>query len=393
MQFTDIYIEKNSLESVSAKRVFELFSKDRIHIIKDKAELKKQSTMSAAQFNKSKKQLLLCSFKGKFFKRCPGVRPGLICCNYFILNLGQHCEMDCSYCYLQNLINFPYVTIYTNIQDALKELSSLQQAGMDQQKLRVGTGELTDSLSLDDISLHSAALINFFKRVPLWTLEFKTKSNNIKNFINLPHAGNVIVSWSLNPQYIIEREEHGTASLEERLQAARHCRNQGYLVAFHIDPVIYHPEWKENYQTLTQKITSLFKPKEVSHISLGALRFQPEQRHLMRERFGLNSLITQGEYFKSQDGKLRYDSQVRQKMFTFIHGEFKKQGADWPIFLCMEDKENWLSAIHQLPQNISTIKQHFDFQSVRAFHKHSSPAVHKYSSPAAHKHSSPATHK
>ncbi len=377
MQFTDIYIEKHSLESTSAKRVFKLFPKKHIHIIQDKTELKKQSSMSAEGFTKSKKQLLLCSFKGKFFKRCPGVRPGLMCCNYFVLNLGQHCEMDCSYCYLQNLINFPYVTIYTNIQDALNELSALQQAGMDKQKLRIGTGELTDSLSLDDISLYSTALVNFFKKAPLWTLEFKTKSNNIKNFVNQSHAGNVIVSWSLNPQYIIEQEEHGTASLEERLQAARLCRDQGFPVAFHLDPVIYHPEWQENYQKLVQKITSLFQPKEVFHISLGALRFQPEQRHLMRERFGLDSLITQGEYFKSTDGKLRYDSHLRQKMFSFIYKEFKKQNSAWPIFLCMEDKENWLATLNQTPQKIPALQQHFNFQSVRAFNKNVSPSTHK----------------
>ena len=378
MQFTDIYIEKNSLESISAKRTFSLFPKDRIHIIEDKTDLKKQSTMSAEEFNKSKKQLLLCSFKGKFFKRCPGVRPGLMCCNYFILNLGQHCEMDCSYCYLQNLINFPYVTIYTNIQDALNELSLLmKQDGMDKQKLRIGTGELTDSLSLDDISLHSTALINFFKKVPAWTLEFKTKSNNIKNFINQEHAGNVIVSWSLNPQYIIEREEHNTASLEDRLEAARLCRDHGFLVAFHLDPVIYHPEWRDNYQKLVKEITSLFQPKEVSHVSLGALRFQPEQRHLMRERFGFTSLITQGEYFKSRDGKLRYDSQVRQEMFSFIHTEFKKQNPNWPVFLCMEDKENWLSSLGQTPQKITPIQKNFDFRSVRAVNKHFSSPTHK----------------
>ena len=370
-QFKNIYIEENSLSSDSAKRALQIFPKDRIHLIKDKSELKTLSNMSADQFNKSKKNLLLCSFKGKFFKRCPGARPGLICCNYFVLNLGQHCDMDCSYCYLQNLINFPFVTIYTNIEDALNELSEIAPE-MKEQKLRIGTGEITDSLSLDDISLHSASLVDYFKQYPQWTLEFKTKSANIKHFVDKEHCGNIIVSWSLNPQYIIEKEEHNTAHLEDRLNAARLCRDKGFPVAFHLDPVIYHKDWKENYSDMVQKICFLFKPEEVSHISLGALRFQPEQRHLMRERFGMKSLITKGEYFKSADGKLRYDSQLRQEMFRFIFSQFKNHHPKWNLFLCMENKENWMAAADNIPSKIEQTKNLFDLKSVRAFSQASS---------------------
>ena len=367
-QFQNIYIEENSLNSKPAQRALQIFPKENIHVIKDKSELKTLSNMNAEQFNNSKKNLLLCSFKGKFFKRCPGVRPGLICCNYFVLNLGQHCEMDCSYCYLQDLINFPFVTIYTNIEFAFNELSEIGKE-MKDHKLRIGTGELTDSLSLDDISLYSTRLLKYFKQYPNWTLEFKTKSANIKNFINEPHNGNIIVSWSLNPQYIVQEEEKGTASLEDRLHAARMCRDKKFPIAFHIDPIIYHKEWKENYLDLVHKITSFFKPEEVSHTSLGALRFQPEQRHLMRERFDLNSLVTRGEFFKSSDGKLRYDNDLRQEMFHFIFSEFKKNNPDWNLFLCMENKENWIATTKDIPTHLQSTKKLFDFKATRAFTK------------------------
>lgn len=366
--FENIYIEEDSLSSESAQRVLQIYPKTCIHIIRSKSELKNNSRMSATQFNHSKKNLLLCSFKGVFFKRCPGARPGLICCNYFVLNLGQHCEMDCSYCYLQNLINFPFVTIYTNIESALKELSEIAKT-MKNHKLRIGTGELTDSLSLDDITLYSKQLVNYFKEYPHWTLEFKTKSANIKNFVHQEHSGNVIVSWSLNPQHIIETEEHGTAGLSARLNSARLCRDKGFPVAFHIDPIIYHTAWKENYSDMVCQITSLFQPEEVAHISLGALRFQPEQRHLMRERFGMRSLVTKGEYFKSRDGKLRYDNELRQKMFRFIFSEFKNKSPQWNLFLCMEDKENWLASADNLPSKIANTSSLFNLQSVRAFQK------------------------
>ncbi len=359
-QFRHICIEKSSLKSQTAERVLRLFPAHRIRIIEDKKELNTpSSSLSADTFYASKTRLVLSSFKGSFFKRCPGARPGLVCCNYFVLNLGSHCDMDCSYCYLQNFINFPYIVIYTNIEQAFEELDLITHK-LPEQNIRIGTGEITDSLSLDDLTHYSCQLISYFNRHPRLNLEFKTKSDNIKNFIHQKHTGNVTVSWSLNPSYIIEKEEHGTASLKQRLKAAKTCKDKGFKVAFHIDPVIYHPEWKANYSELVRQVTMSFTPEEVHHISLGALRFAPSQKPLMRERFGMNSLIPRGEYFLSGDGKLRYDSHLREQMFQFILSRFKKTSSLWKIFLCMENKESWQASFHQLPSQMPALKKSFD---------------------------------
>ena len=142
------------------------------------------------------------------------------------------------------------------------------------------------------------------------------------HFLREPHGGNVITSWSINPQSIIEREEFGTSSLQERLSAARKCADRGFSIAFHIDPMIWVPNWKEIYSELVDEVTSLFSPKELQTLSIGALRFAPEQRDMMRERFGIESLVNQGELFRSSDGKLRYDHHLRKEMFSSCSGGF-----------------------------------------------------------------------
>ena len=95
-----------------------------------------------------------------------------------------------------------------------------------QDYIRIGTGEQIDSLSLDDITLYSKKLIPFFNDYPNWILEFKTKSNNIKNFKDTHSIGNTVVSWSVNPEFIVQKEEHGTASLKERLNSALELKSQ-----------------------------------------------------------------------------------------------------------------------------------------------------------------------
>lgn len=320
--------------------------------------------MSADDYTQSKRRLFVTPFKGEFFKRCPGARPGLLCCNYFVLNLGQQCDMDCSYCYLQSFLNYPALTLYSNIDQAITELKDLHNH-LGDQKVRVGTGEVVDSLSLDPITLYSRKLIELFNDFPNWTLEFKTKSAQVDQFLDMPHKKNVLVSWSLNPQNIIAQEEHGTASLEARLQAAERCAAHGFPLAFHLDPMIYHSEWKDSYANLVDAITSRFTPDQVQVMSVGALRFQPEQRHLMRRRFGLSSLVNQAELFQSSDGKLRYDRRLRTEMYDFILKRFREHNPLWRMFLCMESHETWLAIDDTLPHKQQSLKDLFDSTVIR----------------------------
>lgn len=362
-KFDRIWIHVDARDSLLAKRAHEVFPESKIEYVSNRPFPNSDGELSADEFARSKRHLFLTPFRGKFFKRCPGSRPGLACCNYFVLNWGLQCDMNCSYCYLQSFINTPVLTIYTNLEDALDELRSLD---MDSHALRVGTGETVDSLSLDDFTLYSRRMIEFFRNYPKWTLEFKTKSAKVEQFLDVPHAGNVIASWSVNPQNIIDKEEHLTASLNDRLSAAEACLKKGFRISFHVDPMIWHPEWKESYGQLVDKIASRFNPQQVPYMSVGALRFQPEQRGIMRERFGLNSYVTQAETFSSPDGKWRYDHQLRQEMFKFVIDRFKAHNSEWRIFMCMETPETWLKTAGGSPFKKQEMHDLFDRSVITA---------------------------
>lgn len=364
-KFETVYIHQESWESPVGKRFRSLFSERNVQRVEQHPFSQQKAELSADQFSKSKRNIYITPHRGQFFKRCPGARPGLTCCNYFVLNLGQQCDLNCSYCYLQSFINDPLLTIYSNIDQALNELDQLGQQNKSH-SFRIGTGEVIDSLSLDPLTLYSRQLIEFFRAYPNWRLEFKSKTHYVEQFLDVPHSNNVIVSWSINPQHIIEHEEFETSSLLQRLEAAQKCREKGFLIAFHIDPIIYHPEWKENYLSLVDQITSMFQPQDMPYISVGALRFQPEQRHMMRERFGLQSYVTSGELFSGKDGKLRYDKLLRSHMFQTIIERFKKNSSKWNVFLCMESPETWLQTTDTMPRRDEGLKELFDNQVIKA---------------------------
>jgi spore photoproduct lyase len=361
LDFDAIYIDQVSKNSKVAKRFQSLFPKEKILFVDKEPFSDRNSTgqLSPEEFDRSKKNIFITEYKGQFFKRCPGTHQKMACCNYFVLNLGLQCNMNCSYCYLQSFINTPIMTIYSNLDQALNELDEMtsQFNGL---SFRVGTGEVIDSLSLDPLTLYSHDLISFFKERPHLTLEFKTKSNLVDQFLDQSHAGNVIVSWSVNPELVIEKEEHLTASLKNRLEAAEKCLEKKFKISFHVDPVIWHPEWRESYSSLVDEITKRFNPEDIPYLSLGALRFQTEQRWMMKERFDLDSFVNQAEVFEGPDKKLRYDHNLRNEMFQFIIKRFKDNNPKWNIFLCMETPETWLSTFESMPKKVSGLENLFE---------------------------------
>lgn len=368
--FERVYVDYRAEGSKLANRLKALYSPSQIEIVDQRPWMDGQ--LSAREFDRSKRNLFVTNFEGAFFKRCPGSKPGLVCCNYFVLNLGLQCDMNCSYCYLQSFINSPILTIYANIETALQELESLR-GHLGNENIRIGTGEVIDSLSLDPLTLYSHDLIDFFRKVPRWTLEFKTKSAAVDQFLAIPHAKNVVVSWSLNPQNVIAKEEHGTASLYHRLAAARRCLDAGFQIAFHLDPLIWHDDWKQSYSELVEAIVTHFDAREINVISLGTLRFKRDQQSMMRERFGMKSLVTQAEMLPGQDGKLRYPQELRTQMLDFVLKAFKSNSPKWRAFLCMETPESWLQTFSAFPQRLPELQPLFDQKAPHILRMQSDP--------------------
>jgi len=372
-KFDHFFFSKEALENERFLKLKLSLPPDKVTIVEAAPFQNVSGILSKNEFDRSKKNIYFAPFKGQFFKRCPGSKPGLACCNYFVLNLGLQCDMNCSYCYLQSYINSPVMNVYTNIDKALEELHFIGQSS-GHQSLRIGTGEVIDSLSLDPLTLYSRDLISFFKEYPNWKLEFKTKTNFVDQFQDLGPAPNTIVSWSINPQNIIESEEIGTASLEERLTAAEKCLKNGVGLAFHIDPMIWHPNWEENYEQLVHQVVNRFSGADLPFISVGALRYQPQQKNLMRERFGMKSLVTQAEMFPSHDGKLRYDSRLRTQMYDFVVKKFKENNSKWNLFFCMESPETWLdSSFKSLPKKVEGLENYFKLNKLEHLRTETAP--------------------
>ena len=310
-------------------------------------------------FGEGKKSLALTRFKGSFLKKCPGVSPGMVCCNYYVVNLSKNCIYDCSYCFLQDFLgNNPMQVAYVNVEDLLGELEEVFTQYPDR-NFRVGTGELTDSLALDSIIPYTKHLLPFFNRQTNAVLELKTKSDQITNLLKHSDPTNIIVSWSLNPQTITEREEKGTPSLIQRLEAARACLEKGYRIGFHFDPIILIPGWEEAYKQMIDIICDTIPVNKLEWISLGSFRYRPSLKSVIKDRHPETRLFT-SEHLPSKDGKFRYLRPLRNQAYEKIRGFLTARSKELNIYLCMETREIWEDVTGKTPRSDKKLDQFFD---------------------------------
>ncbi len=301
--------------------------------------------------------------KGQFIKRCP-CSPEAVSCGYFNINLHTGCPYDCSYCILQTYLETKEPVFFTNFD---KLISELDERSKTEQYMRIGTGELSDSLAYDGETNYSTKILKIFSEYPDILFEFKTKSSNIENLIKFGNIKkNIIIAWSLNPKTIIENEEHFTHSLKKRLEALNIVQQEGFKIAIHFDPLIFFDNWKHEYRELILEISKYLDPSNVAWWSLGALRFPSSLKdHIFRHK---KSILFEGELIKGYDGKYRYFKPQRTEMFLFVKKQIEAIiSKDLPIYLCMEDEEVWEEVFPNIKADQFTINKYL-YESA-LFHK------------------------
>lgn len=319
-----------------------------VEIIPDRTSPVIDTDMGAAALGRGKQHLLLCRNRGKFLKPCPGTRE-YICCEYQVINIGMNCPMDCVYCILQAYLNNPWLSFFVNIDDLLAELK--EEIGADPGRFwRIGTGEFTDSLALDRYTGLSRVLVQFIRDLPNAVLELKTKTVEIDNLAGLDHGGRTIVAWSLNSPAVMGREELRSASLEQRLAAAATCASWGYRLAFHFDPIIYHPDWQKGYQETITRLFEVVPAKSIAWISMGGLRFIPALKPISIERFP-GAVFFHEEFVLGLDGKFRYFRTLRTKLYQGLLEMLARRASPHTcIYLCMESDEIWREVFGYCPE-------------------------------------------
>ena len=280
------------------------------------------------------------------FGLCPVASPKTRCCNLLTLDAVESCGFDCSYCSIQSFYNEGRITFDTNLKEKLERVQ------LDPNEFyHIGTGQSSDSLMWGNRFGVLDHLVHFAQKHPNVMLEFKTKSDNVKYFLEKEEViPNLLFTWSLNPQTVIDHEEHLTASLRERIAAAKKIADKGYLVGFHFHPMIYYKNYQSEYETVFRELIETFDPNQVVLVSFGTLTFIKPVIQKIRKR-DFQSKILQMPLTDAA-GKLSYPLEIKKEMFRFAYESLKPWHRKVFFYLCMEDHTLWREVFgYEYPTN------------------------------------------
>lgn len=285
-----------------------------------------------------KKEVVCNTERPLGFGRCPCPVDGekTRCCRLTTLDVVTQCAFSCAYCSVQSFYQDGKIEITGGLE---KKLDALPANG---DVWHIGTGQASDSLLFDDRYGTISALASFAVKHPDIIIELKSKAKSDIGMKKWP--GNMVFTWSLNAPTIIEKEEHLSARLEDRLASARKCADNGNLVGFHIHPMVYFKNWEEEYGSVVEKITENFRPDEICMISSGTLVFTKHVLKTLREK-GAPSRVLEMELTPAA-GKFSYPLEIRKKMyetlFSFFPEDYRRNVF---TYLCLEDPSLWLPAL------------------------------------------------
>jgi spore photoproduct lyase len=267
--------------------------------------------------------------------QCPVASPKTRCCNLLTLDAVENCGFECSYCSIQPFFGNRQVYFDTRFGEKLADLQIEPE-----QIYHIGTGQSSDSLMWGNSHGTLEALLEFARSHPNVILELKSKSDNIGYLLEQPLPANLICSWSLSPQTIIDHEEHGSSSLERRLWAARQIADHGGLVGFHFHPIIHYHGWREEYAAIAESIQQQFLPRELVMVSLGTLTYTKPVIRQIREKGAMSKILKMD--LVEADGKLSYPDEIKRELFSHLYDSFSPQWKNELFFyLCMENQRHW----------------------------------------------------
>lgn len=355
-QPTRLIIEQSAAETATAQRIVRKFPHVERTIISDAKDV-----LTDAARDRSREgwrgSLLLAKQRGPFLRLCPGTQNHL-CCLYYNLDVAAGCDLGCSYCILQGYLNTPLITFYCNTDDMFSELTAHLSAHP-QQFFRIGTGELSDSLTFEPIVDLAPELVAFFSRRRNAVIELKSKNVHVDGLLGLRHNRRTVVAWSMNAEAVRQSDEGTAATIPERLEAAQAVQDAGYRLAFHFDPMIDFEGWREGYRETVDRIFGVIRPENIAWISLGALRYPAAFDEIMRENFPKSKLYL-GELLPGTDKKLRYFKPIRIELFKQMYDWIRGYSREVMVYLCMESREVWQKSFGWAPKNSAELKRMLD---------------------------------
>jgi hypothetical protein len=248
------------------------------------------------------------------------------------------CPHGCIYC-----PGGKVAVVFTNLEEFVERQVIPAAAAEPWQKVFMFNSCLSDTPCFEPEYGLSKLLVEYFASTPDQHYLIHTKSANTDFLHALDHRGHTIVLWSLSADTASRLVEPGTASAEERIEAARRCQEAGYTVRFKLKPIVPLRGWREEYRRLISLLFARTRPDSIGLFMLAWMDLQELKAILdlsLLEPDFVQALEDSAAAMKGVTAG-PFPHAARAQVYHFLLEEIRRYDRDVPVFLCTETLDMW----------------------------------------------------
>ena len=328
--FTHIYIEEDVYDLEVVRNIISLFKRATVIPIRHYKDVFNKNAQDSLK-QKNSISLILAKKPDNF------IYPGARVCqsfgneHFYYASSVMNCIFDCEYCYLKGVYPSSNVVIFVNEDDLFSEVSAILESN----EAYISISYDTDLLPFEPLTHHVRHWMEYVDKHDNLTIELRTKSSNGRLLTELKSGINaidrVILSFSLSPKGIADCYERKAPSLMARIQCAMVAKEAGYPIRIAFDPMIYDPDWKNQYRELIAVVDRYLDLSSLYDVSVGTFRIPKDYLKRMRKRDPKSS-IAQFPYML-EDGVYHYDTDIMEEMEGMMVDELLRYIPKDKIFL------------------------------------------------------------
>lgn len=331
--FSHIYIEREIKDHPVTQRILRKFSNSVVIEIDHYKDIFCRSHQNYS-LQKQATSLILAKKKQNFVYEGAPVCQNFGNRHFYYTSSVMNCIYDCAYCYLQGMYPSANIVVFVNLDEIMEQVEQL----LEKHPVYLCVSYDTDLLALESIIGYTKEWIAFAGKHPSLTIEIRTKSAYRKFFEQIAPMENVIFAWTLSPENIAKNLERHVPTLQKRLVCVQDAIQKGFPVRLCFDPILYWPDWKEQYQEMLDTVFQIIRGEQLKDVSIGVFRISKDYMKRMRKQ-AKRSAVIQFPY-DNDNGVYHYSKELTDEMITFVTQRLVKELSENCIFIWKESVDS-----------------------------------------------------
>jgi len=263
---------------------------------------------------------------------------GLVCRPRVQFDTIYGCPHGCKYCGGGKV-----AVVFTNVEELIEREVIPHARANPWQKVFMFNSSLTDTLCFEPEYGLSALLADYYASTSDQHYLIHTKSANVDFLLDLDHRGHTIVLWSLTSETASRLVEPGSATMEERIEAARKCQAAGYTIRYKFKPIVPVRGWREECERMVALAFEHTRPDNVGIYTLAWMNAGEFEQiidpALLDPDFVAAAEAAAEELRDVSAGPFPHEA--RAEIYDFYLRQIRRHDPEVPVFLCTETPDMW----------------------------------------------------